>query len=62
MNDLERLSVDAVRVLSMDAVQRANTGSYSRLAKPIQPVAASVGSSVKPKVSVVCVDDHRSAP
>ena len=26
MNDLERLSVDAVRVLSMDAVQQANSG------------------------------------
>ncbi|HSH76414.1 MAG TPA: transketolase [Longimicrobiales bacterium] len=26
MNDLERLAVDAVRVLSMDAVQRANSG------------------------------------
>ena len=26
MNDLERLSVDAIRVLSMDAVQQANSG------------------------------------
>ncbi|HUF76841.1 MAG TPA: transketolase [Longimicrobiales bacterium] len=26
MNDIERLSIDAVRVLSMDAVQRANSG------------------------------------